>query len=296
MILSIGVVFLLLFLLFLWGWISSGMILGGLREPITSNPGTFGLPYSDEVFRSEDGVEIRAWFVPAPVPSDVTVVVVHGWGANRSGMLEQSYGWAARGGYNLFYFDFRNHGESGNGRSSLSRHEIGDLTAALAHVRRNHPAESRRMGLYGMSMGGAICLWVAAHDPSILGVAAESSFCSFNDTVSLHGRLFYGVPRFPFSDITLWFTRRRLGFDPEAYSPLDVVGKIAPRPLFILQGGNDIRIPPTVGEQLFAAAGEPKSLWTVPVATHATVAETGGEPFQERVLAFFGGVFKAPLP
>ncbi|MBK8127239.1 MAG: hypothetical protein IPK56_11245 [Elusimicrobia bacterium] len=58
-------------------------------------------------------------------------------------MLERTHFLRPRGGYNLFLFDFRGHGESGPGRTSLSRYEIDDLRAALAHVRFEHPGKRR---------------------------------------------------------------------------------------------------------------------------------------------------------
>ena len=71
-------------------------------------------------------------------------------------MLERTHFLWSRGGYNLFLFDFRGHGESGPGRTSLSRYEIDDLRAALAHVRFEHPREAARVGIFAMSMGGAL--------------------------------------------------------------------------------------------------------------------------------------------
>lgn len=289
----------------LWAYYSSALIIDGNRDPITVLPRTFGLEFTEEVFASADGLTLKGWFVPAqgprahgkpgPVlPTDKTLIVCHGWGANRSDILERTTFLNTEGGYNLFYFDFRNHGDSGSGKSSLTKLEIGDLEAALSHLRAAHPAEARRVALYGMSMGAAVCLWVAAQHPDIRGVAAESPFGSYRDVVIRFGRMYYNMPRVPFALITLWAVRWRLGFDPQDYSPLGVVGKIAPRPLFLLQGDKDARMPVMEGERLFAAAGEPKTLWTVPGANHGEVAEWGGRDYRQKLLDFYGRVFAPP--
>ncbi len=290
--------------LVLWSVFSSGLVVHGERDPITVIPRTFGLPFTDEQFTSADGVALAGWFVPAPKKTaaaggrpgssdgaDVTLVVCHGWGANRSDILERTHFFNTEGGYNLFYFDFRNHGASGSGRSSLTKLEIGDLGAALDHLRAAHPEASRRVALYGMSMGGSVCLWVAAHHPEIAAVAAESPFGLYGDVIVRYGRLFYHVPKYPFSLLTLWAVRWRLGFDPQAFSPLHAIGKISPRPVFLVQGGEDARMPPREGERLFTAAGEPKTLWTVPGADHGEAAEFGGGEYRQRLLAFYAGVF-----
>jgi fermentation-respiration switch protein FrsA (DUF1100 family) len=88
---------------------------------------------------------------------------------------------------------------------------------------------------------------------------------------------------------TFWWVRRRLGFDFEESSPERFVAKISPRPLFLLQGGVDLRMPPSEGEALLNAAGEPKTLWTVPGADHAKLWEVAGADYEERLLRFFEG-------
>lgn len=274
----------------LWGWGMSGLLLRGDRDPLTTRPETFGFPYRDETFCSADGVPLRAWFIPAPNPTDVTLVLCHGWSANRSDVLERTHFLRTRGGYNLFLFDFRGHGESGAGRTSLSRYEIGDLQAALAHVRFEHPKEAVRVGVFAMSMGAALALWAAADDPGVAALAAESPFAELGPTVLRYGWLFHRTPSV-IGRLALWFARLRLGFDFTAYSPLRAIGRIAPRPVFLIQGDRDRRMPRVDGDRLFAAAREPKTQWTVPGADHGKVAEIAGREFQDRLLAFFNGTF-----
>ncbi len=277
------------------GWRSSALVLTGERDPLTTTPKTFGLTSVDEQFFASDGVSLHGWFLPASQPSDVTLVICHGWGGNRSNMIERTHFLRSRGDYSLFYFDFRNHGESGAGRASLSKDEIGDLEAALRHLRTAHPAETARIGLYGQSLGGAIGLWVAANDPGVSAVVAESAFGDFNGALTRHGKYFYHAPVL-FSVLTLWFVRRRLGFDPDDYAPIKIMDRIAPRPLLLLQGERDVRTPPAEGQRLFERAGEPKTLWTVPGAGHGELAEVGGRDYQDRILAFFNHAFHRVAP
>jgi fermentation-respiration switch protein FrsA (DUF1100 family) len=50
-------------------------------------------------------------------------------------------------------------------------------------------------------------------------------------------------------------------------------------------------MPASEGEVLFAAAGEPKTLWTIPGADHGEAAEKAGAEYQERLLKFYGEAF-----
>lgn len=277
-------------LLVAWGWYSSGLLLSISRAPVDAIPASFGLPYEDVAFTSSDGVALAGWFIPAPSPSDVTLVVCHGWGANRSDVLPHT-AFLRRGGYNLLYFDFRNHGESGGRRSSLLPMEIRDLEAAIRFLQEKRPEQARRIGLFGLSMGGAVSIVTAARRPEIGAVVAESPFTSFYGVVVRFAKLFYGVPRYPLVPVTLLFVRLRLGMNPEQDSPIRHVHRISPRPLFLIQGGRDVRMPSSEGEALFARAGEPKALWTVPGADHGESAEIAGKEYEDRILAFYQKAF-----
>jgi hypothetical protein len=78
-------------------WRSSDLVLTGQRDPLTSTPRTFGLAYKDEQFTTEDGVTLRAWYLPASKPSDTVLVICHGWGGNRSNMIERTHFLRSRG-------------------------------------------------------------------------------------------------------------------------------------------------------------------------------------------------------
>jgi len=283
-----------LFLLFvvLWGWYSSNLVITMERSPLSVIPAAFGLAYEETTFPAPDGVVLKGWFVPAAKPSDTTIVLCHGWGADRANLLPSTVFLNQRGGYNLCYFDFRNHGESGGTRSSLGPLEIGDMEAALDYITRAKPEQTRRLGVYGLSMGAAVALTVTARDPRIEAVVAESAFSSFNGVVARFARIFYGVPRLPFVPMTLFFVRARLGIDPELSSPVRFIDRIAPRPVFLIQGDKDERMPPSEGAALFSRAKEPKTLWTIPGADHGEAAEVAGKEYQDRLLQFYDGVFR----
>jgi hypothetical protein len=66
---------------------------------------------------------------------------------------------------------------------------------------------------------------------------------------------------------------------------IEVIGKIAPRPLLIVATG-------TTGEYLNAMnflshAGEPKYLWRVPDVGHGQAAGRHADEYQEQLLSFF---------
>jgi fermentation-respiration switch protein FrsA (DUF1100 family) len=65
------------------------------------------------------------------------------------------------------------------------------------------------------------------------------------------------------------------------------VGRIAPRPLFIIHGERDMRMPTEDVQAIMAAAGEPKELWIVPGADHGEPWMVAKDEFDQRLLGFF---------
>lgn len=236
---------------------------------------------------TSDNLQLKGWILEADPPTDGTILLCHGWGENKSKLLTSTYFLSQRGRFNLFYFDFRGHGESRGGVSSLGSLESLDFSAALDFLRHSRPHWCERLGVYGLSLGAAVALWGAARFPEIRAVAAESSFASYREVVTRYTREVFHFPKFPCAALTLSLARRRLGHDPEPYSPLYHVGRIAPRPVLLIYGEQDRRSPLGDARRLLANMGEPKELWVVPGAGHAECAEKGAEAYQRRILDFF---------
>jgi fermentation-respiration switch protein FrsA (DUF1100 family) len=69
-------------------------------------------------------------------------------------------------------------------------------------------------------------------------------------------------------------------------SPIDRVTRIAPRGLLLIAPRDDALISWRQSERLYEAAGEPKELWIVEGAEHATARWVAGAAYETRVLAF----------
>lgn len=58
-------------------------------------------------------------------------------------------------------------------------------------------------------------------------------------------------------------------------------------PKFFMQGDRDEVISLRLGQELFAAAHEPKTFWIIPGAGHNDILETAGAEYQHRMRAFY---------
>ena len=119
-------------------------------EPDPTNCVGPGAPAGDAVIAGEVG--LAGWYIPAgngAGPAAATVVVAHGWGSNKSQMLERAA--VVHDAYNLLLFDFRNHGQSGEAATTQGVREAGDLRAMLDWL--EPPRAPSRLPCWG-------CRWV----------------------------------------------------------------------------------------------------------------------------------------
>ena len=153
------------------------------RKALDAWPDQFGLPYENVTFKTQDNVQLKGWFITSPEVSDKTIILMHGWGMNRSDILKNTY-FLRDLGFNLFYFDFRALGESGGKTSSIGYLELKDVSAAISFLKQTRPQFCAKIGLYGLSMGGMVAICETAHNPEIACVVAEASYYSFRRVVS----------------------------------------------------------------------------------------------------------------
>ncbi|MFH1723178.1 MAG: alpha/beta fold hydrolase [Elusimicrobiota bacterium] len=248
-------------------------------------PEQFGLHYEKISFPGSDGLILRGWLIPAASPTDRTILCTHGWGDNKGDLLQRLHFLAEH--YNLVLFDSRAHGESEGAYSTIGYLESFDFEAAVRHLKEVRPAWTRRLGVFGLSMGAAMAIHGMAHHPEFRCAALESPFRSFNRVVTQFTWSGYWLPYFPFAWITLLCIRLRLGADSEPYSPVHHIRGLPPLPLLFIAGEKDALMPLSEVRALHDMAGEPKEIWVVPEATHGRCQEFAPEEYARRVLDFF---------
>ncbi|OGS17958.1 MAG: hypothetical protein A3J70_05965 [Elusimicrobia bacterium RIFCSPHIGHO2_02_FULL_61_10] len=271
-------------------------------------PTDFGWDCEEVSFPSEDGLRLTGWFVPAsgqladgdpsgqPLhpkgvrahrASAITLIVQHGIGSNHGDMLQNTACLVREGRLNLLYYNFRGHGDSQGRLTSLGPLELLDLAGALRFLREKKPHASRRLGIYGHSLGAAVAIVGAARFKQLEAVAAESPFASISQTVRLFARIYHGIPYFPYVPLAIFFASLRLRLRLGQFNPVEAISQIAPRPVFLIQGGRDLRIPMSDFQKLWAAAREPKERWLVPGADHGDPWLMDREEYEKRLVGFF---------
>ena len=108
-----------------------------------------GAPAGDAV--TVGNIGLAGWYIPAgngAAPTAPTVVIAHGWGSNKSNMLDRAA--ILHDDYNLLLFDLRNHGQSSEAPTTQGVREADDLRAMIDWLEATKaPARSRSWRLDG---------------------------------------------------------------------------------------------------------------------------------------------------
>jgi alpha-beta hydrolase superfamily lysophospholipase len=235
------------------------------------------LTYQEVSFTTSEGLLLRGWQLPGQ--GDATVILVHGFARDRSELLPEAR-WLVERGYSVLLFDSRGQGSSAGSHITLGYREARDVRAAVDFILSQKPKE--RVAVMGYSMGGVAAIQAAADDGRIRAVLAVSPFATLRETIN--HRL---GPARPLARLIVWWGERMTGLDVDALRPVDVVSALSPRPILIMQAGDDRMVPPDSGQWLFESAGTPKELWSVPGVAHVDFRQALPEAYKWRVIRFF---------
>jgi hypothetical protein len=241
----------------------------------------------DEVVTG-DGVRIGGWYVPAANGmggEGPTVVLVHGYAANKSGILR--YGAGLHDEFNLVAFDLRNTGRSTGTATTYGVLEQNDLRAIIDWlVASKHPSH---IGVLGNSLGAATAITEARTDPRVEALALDS----------MHTRLSYqfeqrlkhaGHPPYPGTWATFIGSWIRSGQDLGRADAVDAIPDLPGRPMLLTHGTADDEDLPERTARFAAdamAAGIPVELHWCEGARHGAVVDTCPDAFAGWVQAFF---------
>lgn len=248
------------------------------------SPADHDIEYEDVSIISADGTQLSGWYMPGT--NGAAIVTVHGYRSVKTRTLPMVVP-LHEAGYTMLAIDLRGHGDSEGLEVSFGIHEQEDVDAAVAWLMAQPEVDPTRIGVLGESMGGATVILAAADNPDIQAVATHSAFSSLRETIYTNGsRYLYGLS-LPIADMMFRIGEEELAASPDDYAPIDVVGQISPRPIFIMHGGQDPTVDPKSGHQLYAAAGEPKELWYEPSLEHIEFPQQRPQEFGRRIVAFF---------
>ena len=245
-------------------WLGDGLFYHPDSE-VYGTPADYGPSVEEVSFAAPGGPRLHAWWMPAKGRALGTVVYCHGNAANLT-RHARYVSWLPARGYSVLLFDYRGYGESAG--SVTRAGTIADATAAIDFALSRDPD---RVVVFGHSLGGAVGLRAAADRPAVRGVIAESTFSNYREIARAKTPWLSWLVPLVIS----------AGYDPDA-----VLHQLAPAPVLVIHGGRDHIVPIALGQQLYERASEPKELWVVPEAAHASPWTVRRDEFERRLEAF----------
>ncbi len=255
------------------------------RYPVCCvSPADLGLPYEEVTFSTSDGLMLSGWYIPSK--NSATVIVVHAYNGNRTGVIHHA-GLLAQHGFGVLLFDLRAHGDSEGDFFAFGWDADKDVFAALTYLRNQPEVDPDRIGALGLSIGGEVVLQTAANTDQIQAVVADGAGARMFEEALLNPNPRRGVP-FWLIMPGLWtfYKAGEILSGVAVARPLqELVAQISPIQVLLISAGAREEI--SLNRVYYAAAGEPKKLWELSEAGHIGGLYAQPEEYEEKVITFF---------
>ncbi|GAA0171714.1 serine protease [Lithospermum erythrorhizon] len=260
-------------------------VLPGLTKSYPITPARLRLLYEDVWLRSSDGVRLHAWFIKfLPDCRGPTIIFFQENAGNIAHRLEMVRIMLQQLQCNVFMLSYRGYGASDG---YPSQHGIAkDAQAALDHLVQRTDIDTKRILVFGRSLGGAVGAELTKNNPDkVAGLILENTFTSILDMAGV---------LLPFLK---WFIGKSGTKGPKPlnrfvrspWNTIDVVGEIR-QPILFLSGLQDEMVPPSHMEMLYVkAATRNKNCLFVefPSGMHMDTWLSGGDRYWKTIQDFF---------
>ena len=205
-------------------------------------------------------------------------------------------------GFDIFTFDFRNHGLSDSlpgyrPMPWLTEYEAADVQAAIDYVCARNNADPQGIGVFGVSRGGNAALCIAAGDRRVRAVVTDGAF-------PIDGMLRHYIRRFMNIYVRIPLVARYLpDFCLISYYKcakywvglrrgcrfvnVEQACRRVRQPVFMIHGERDMYVPLKVAETLRGCLSGRSKFWTVPGVKHNGAAAGAEDEYHYRIWRFF---------
>lgn len=234
---------------------------------------------------ADDGLNLRAIYVPAEQPQTKTAIIAHGYMGNAESMASYAKMYHDLG-YNVLLPDARGHGKSQGNYIGFGWHERKDYVNWINEVLAKN-GKNETITLFGVSMGAATVMMTAGESlpKNVVSIIEDCGYSSVNDELTYQLKALFGLPPFPLMQVTSLITKVRAGY---FFGEANAVTQLQKNtiPMFFIHGDKDTFVPFSMLDKVYHATKGPKEQWIVPGAEHAKSFSLNPMLYQEKVKAF----------
>lgn len=201
---------------------------------------------------SNYGYDMVGTYFPNSIKTENTMILVHGIGDMRWGMLRRVK-WFLDLGFNVLIYDSRASGETGGKDITLGYYEKEDLQKWVNVVKEKHPKGI--IGVFGNSMGGSAALLHAGTNEPQKDVAfyiVDSAYSDLREEIEYQVSRNYSVITGFMVFYSNLITKLRSGFFYSQVRPIDSIEKTTV-PVLLIHGDADRTVPVQMSRELYDA-------------------------------------------
>jgi alpha-beta hydrolase superfamily lysophospholipase len=227
------------------GWDKAKEMFFGINAAKKPNDVTTDSTFKIIYLKTKDSLKLEAWYI-AGDSSKGTVILFHGHGGNKSGVIREAEAFN-KIGFNTLLVDFRAHGGSEGNTCTIGYDEAEDVKLAYDHIKNKG---EKNIVLWGISMGAStITKAVKDYQLEPQKVILEMPFGTIKDAVV--GRVkMMGLPPQPISTLLTFWGGTERGFWAFGMKPQEFASSIK-CPVLLQWGKNDPRVSQSEEEILF---------------------------------------------
>jgi alpha-beta hydrolase superfamily lysophospholipase len=216
----------------------------GVNNP---RPENAAIPFrKHEIVKLKSNKEIECWHIKS-ANSKGTVILFHGFGGNKSSLLDKSDVFLGLG-FSTFLVDFMGSGGSEGNQTTIGFKEAEQVKTCFDYLTL---IGERNLYLYGTSMG-AVATMKAISDFHIKprGIIIECPFGSMYETVCSRFRNMK-APTFPMAGLLVFWGGLQNGFWAFGHNPTEYANRIN-CPVLLLYGEKDEKVSRTEIDNIFS--------------------------------------------
>lgn len=263
---------------------------------------TFMKPWTDSLYRAKalhdtvivnrDGLKLNGYFIRSAHPTGNTAILIHGYCVFSYSMLPMAYICSHDLGYNVVLPDLQCHGRSEGHEISMGWKDRLDILQ-WSHVADSVFGGHTQMVVHGVSMGGATTMMLSGEKlpPYIKCFVDDCGYTSAWDEFDYELGKMFSLPAFPILYEADVICKLRYGWSFIEASALKQVAKCH-LPMLFIHGDSDDFVPTRMVYPLYQAKPQPKELWIVKGAPHASSFRLNQHAYRERIARFVGKYIK----